>query len=205
MPRESRRGEASVTLRDGSLVRVRPIRASDRDRLVGAFNRLSGESRYRRFFAPLRELSGSTLSYLTEVDHHDHEALIALSAEGDMVGVARYVRETPGAPVAEAAITVIDDWHGRGLGRELLRRLAIRARREGVSQFSALVKVENPRALELLRGLGPSELTRDGDEYMLLIDLPQRGVGAKLASVLREAATGTMSVADSVVRAAARR
>lgn len=192
-------------LRDGSQIQVRPIRPADRRRLAEAFSRLSPESRYRRFFTPMSELSERALSYLTEVDHRDHEALVAISDEDLLVGVARYVRAAPGSRVAEAAITVSDDWQGRGLGRELLRRLAARARQEGVRQFTALVKVENPAAVELLRGLGPSELSRQADEYRLLIDLPQRGVGTMLNRALRAAAAGTLSLADSVVRAAVRR
>lgn len=196
---------ARLRLRDGSNVRVRPIRPEDRRPLEEAFARLSPESRYRRFFTPINQLSEGTLSYLTEVDHRDHEALVALSEDGRLVGVARYARATPGSPVAEAAITVADDWQGRGLGRSLLQRLAARARQEGVRQFSALVKVENPAAVEVLRGVGPSELSRQGDEYRLLIDLPERGVGTTLARALRAAAAGTVSLADTVARTAVRR
>jgi ribosomal protein S18 acetylase RimI-like enzyme len=184
---------------------VRPIRPDDRQPLAEAFARLSPESRYRRFFTPMNQLSEGTLSYLTEVDHREHEALVALSEDGSLVAVARYVRAEPDSRVAEAAITVIDDWQGRGLGRRMLQRLATRARKEGVRQFSALVKVENPTAVELLRGVGPSELRRHGDEYQLLIDLPERGVGIKLARTLRAAAAGTVSLVDTVARAAVRR
>jgi GNAT superfamily N-acetyltransferase len=67
------------------------------------------------------------------VDHHDHEAIIALDPlTGEGVGVARYVRAGADPEVAEVAVTVVDDWQGRGLGRALLERLAARARREGV-------------------------------------------------------------------------
>ena len=34
-------------------------------------------SRYRRFLTPMEKLSESQLTYLTDVDHHDHEAMIA--------------------------------------------------------------------------------------------------------------------------------
>lgn len=207
IPPERRRGEgrSRVRLRDGSRVVVRAIEPSDRERLVEAFARLSTESRYRRFFTPIRELTEDMVRYLTEVDHHDHEALIGVTEAGELVGAARYVRAGPGSPVAEAAITVIDDWQGRGLGRRLLERLATRAREEGVEQFSALVKVENPAAVEVLRGLGPSALTRRADEVNLLIELPKRGTGAKLARALRAAASGTVSMVDTAARAAVRR
>jgi|SRR5579884_3173907 len=188
------RGPRRAKLRDGSVVRVRAVRPADKALLRAAFDRLSEQSRYRRFFVPMRELTDRALAYLTEVDHHDHEALLALSEAGDEVlGVARYVRAGKDAQDAEAAITVVDDWQGRGLGRLLLRRLARRAREEGIRRFTALVKVENPAAVELLRGLGPSELTRDGSEFRLVIELPARGVGTKLARALRAAAAGLVS------------
>lgn len=187
-------------------VRLRPIRPGDRPLIVAAFERLSEESRYRRFFAPMKELTPAALAYLTEVDHHDHEAVVALTREGgDLVGVARYVRSESDPTQAEAAVTVIDEWQGRGLGRLLLQRLARRARAAGVRQFTALVKVENPAALELLRGLGPVQLAREGSEFRLVIDLPQRGMGVQLARALRAAAAGMVTLADSVAHRTGRR
>jgi hypothetical protein len=44
-------------------------------------NRLSEESRYRRFFSPVKELSEKTLAYLTEVDYVDHFAWIAIAMD----------------------------------------------------------------------------------------------------------------------------
>jgi len=188
-------------LSDGSRVILRPVSPEDKSLIRHAFARLSEESRYRRFFTPMTKLPETTLVYLTDVDHHDHEAIVAVPEDGvEVVGVARYVRDQADPGVAEAAITVIDDWQGRGLGGVLLRRLAARARQEGVRRFTALVKVENPAALELLRGLGPTEITRAGSEVELLIDLPRRGAGLKLARALRAAAAGTVSLADDMMR-----
>ncbi|MGZ4307295.1 MAG: hypothetical protein ACXVSL_20780, partial [Solirubrobacteraceae bacterium] len=61
---------APITLRDGSQVRVRQGHASDKELLRRGFERLSAESRYRRFLASMPELSEAMLSYLTDVDHH---------------------------------------------------------------------------------------------------------------------------------------
>jgi hypothetical protein len=69
---------------------IRPIAATDRDALAESFERLSPESRYLRFFSAISQLSSAQLDYLTDVDHHDHEALVAVDdATGDIVGVAR--------------------------------------------------------------------------------------------------------------------
>ena len=99
---------------------------------------------------PLIELSDEQLSYLTAVDHHDHEALLALDPErDDAVGVARFVRVSD--DVAECAIVVADEWQNRGLGGQLLDRLVERAREEDVERFTALVLAENTDALQAAR------------------------------------------------------
>ena len=158
----------------GDEVLIRPIRPDDKARLLDAFERLSPESRYRRFLFPIRRLPAAQLRYLTEVDHHAHEALQGvdpLTDEG--VGVARFVR-SPGDPtVAEVAVTVVDDWQGRGLGTALLHDLAARAREEGIERFSGSVLAENEPMIELLRGLGDVRTTGcDHGVVELLIDLP---------------------------------
>jgi nucleotide-binding universal stress UspA family protein/RimJ/RimL family protein N-acetyltransferase len=192
----------TVTLRDGSPVRIRPIAPDDKDALRAAWDRLSPESRYRRFFSAMPSLSDSMLAHLTEVDHHDHEALIAFDARGEgAVGVARYVRSTEDDAIAEVAITVVDAWHGRGLGKLLLGRLADRARREGVRRFSAMVMADNPRAVQVIRGLGDTRSSRDGAYVELRVELPaRRGAGADLSRLLRETATGSLVFVGGAVR-----
>jgi hypothetical protein len=67
-----------VVLRDGSHVRIRPGHHTDRDLLVRGFERLGPESRYRRFLTSTRKLGEKAVRYMTELDHHDHEAMVAL-------------------------------------------------------------------------------------------------------------------------------
>ena len=115
-----------VELRDGSWAQVRQIRPDDRDALRRGFERLSPESRYRRFLTPMEKLGESQLTYLTDVDHHDHEAMIALdlSTPGEVVG-SRALRAgcEERSDRAEAAVTVADDWQGKGLGGRLTQIL----------------------------------------------------------------------------------
>lgn len=189
----------TVWLRDGTPVRLRPIQPDDKRLLVRGFERLSEDSRYRRFFTPMSELPLAQLEYLTEVDHHDHEAILAVDEHGEPVGVARYIRSTSEPDAAEAAVAVVDDWQGRGVGRALLNRLATRARQEGVSRFTALVQADNQAALELIGGLPLSERSRDGSELQLVIKLPRRGLGAQLARALRAAAAGSLKAAGAML------
>ncbi len=144
-----------VTLRDGARIRVRPIEPDDKPVLQRGFERLSQESVYKRFLSPLTELRPMDLVYLTEVDHHDHEALIAFEEQtGEPIGVARYVRSAADPASAEFAITIVDDWQRRGVGTELMSQLTERAREEGVSRFTALLLAENHEMRGLLEKLG---------------------------------------------------
>jgi RimJ/RimL family protein N-acetyltransferase len=154
MPAEA--DESLITLRDGSRVLIRPIKPEDAPALEAGFERLSAQSRYQRFLSPMASLNQRALHYLTDVDHHDHEALVAIEPQTrDGVGVARYVRDPQHPERAEAAVTVVDDMQGRGLGTLLLELLEARAREEGIDAFYALVLATNHEMLDVLRRLGP--------------------------------------------------
>jgi GNAT superfamily N-acetyltransferase len=146
---------APVELRDGSRVHIRQARRTDRDLLVRGFERLSPESRYRRFLTPMHELDEKTLRYLTDLDHRDHEAMVALDESGEGVGVARYVRSAARPDTAEVAVAVVDSWQGRGLGTILLQAISVRARDEGVRTFTALMLASNHEMMDLFEHLGP--------------------------------------------------
>ncbi len=191
----------AIRLRDGSVVALRPITRDDKQLLREGFERLSLESRYRRFFSPLPKLSSAQLRYLTEVDHHDHEALVATDpATGALVGVARYIRSTDERNVAEIAVTVGDDWQGRGVGSALQDVLADRAREEGIDTFSAVVQADNERSLRMLEGLGEFVLSSAGNTVELRIALPERGAGAPWQDVMRAAAARSLLVVGSAVQ-----
>jgi RimJ/RimL family protein N-acetyltransferase len=143
-----------VVLRDGSAVLIRPVRPVDAPLLADGFARLSARSRQLRFLTPKQELSPAELRYFTDVDHHDHEALGALDHPGGRgVGIARYVRDADDPQAAEIAVTIIDDWQGRGLGTELVAQLSERARSAGIRRFTALVAADNPAMAGLLRNV----------------------------------------------------
>lgn len=102
------RASETFRSRDGAILQVRPIRADDRDGLQAAFRRLGPESRYRRFLTAKQELTEAELTWLTDVDHRDHEALVAVDDHGELVGVARYIRLADRPATAEVAVTVVD-------------------------------------------------------------------------------------------------
>jgi GNAT superfamily N-acetyltransferase len=199
-----------VTLPDGARIEIRPVRPDDKEAIADGFDRLSTRSRYRRFFAPLERLTPADLRYLTEVDHHAHEALIAYDKEtGQSLGVARFVinaGETASAGVdekpvfAELAVTVVDDWQQRGVATALLERLLARAREEGVTHFVALILDENDEAMALFRHLAPegTQPRRSASGHLeLVIRLPEPGTPlgeTPLGEALRETAEHRITI-----------
>ena len=165
-----------VVLRDGSQVQIREVRGSDAPLLADGFARLSARSRQQRFLSPKHSLSAAELRFLTEVDHHDHEAIGALSpADGRGVGIARYIRD-PGDPeAAEIAVTIADDWQGRGLGTELLARLSERARQEGICRFTATIAYGNAAMATLLQNMGAELAGHDHGTVDYVVDLDRTG------------------------------
>jgi len=161
-----------LVLADGGVVAVRPLVPGDRAELAAAVERLSERSRYLRFAAPKPRLTERELDHLVAVDHHGSEALVAFDpATGRGIGVARYA-PVPGAPrVADVAVTVADEWQGRGLGTALLARLVARARAEGHVALRASVLAVNRASLALLRRAGFRLRENGGTLLELELDL----------------------------------
>jgi GNAT superfamily N-acetyltransferase len=179
-----------VELRDGSHVRIRQGHHTDRDLLVRGFERLGPESRYRRFLTPMRELGKKTVRYMTEMDHHDHEAMIALDERGeDGIGDAFYVRDPKRPATAEVAVTVVDAWQGRGVGTLLLDVITARARDEGIRTFTALMLARNDEMMHLFERLGPVTIVgRASGTVEIEVAIPCIVVAGELGDLLRLAA-----------------
>jgi acetyltransferase len=138
-----------LTLLDGTTVFVRPIAPEDKPLLLDGLRRISPETAMRRFLSPKTSFSAKELRYLTEVDQHDHIALVAVRA-GCLIAVARCVRVS--ADTADVAVVVGDPWQGLGLGRRLMRVLADAAEHEGITRFAGTMLADNRPALRLMRG-----------------------------------------------------
>ncbi len=175
---------------------VGPLEPHDRARYLAGLEHASAESLHKRFMSPVTGLSESQLRYLLEVDHRDHEALLAIDEDGgEAVGVARFVRLAGRPEVAESAVIVVDAWQGCGLGKALSAILAERARELGIARFEALLLLENKAMMSLLRSFGPVRTTgREGAAVVVEVDLPETGIGEHMAGVLRVAASGGVEV-----------
>jgi GNAT superfamily N-acetyltransferase len=199
---------AAERLIDGTAVRLRLLRPSDRDGLVAGFRLLSPESRYRRFFTPTPRLSEAMLRRLIDTDNENHLAIVAERMDGDVpsgegLGIARFIRLADAPDTAEAAIVVLDSAQRRGLGRILLLALVEAARERGIRKFRTHVQPDNEPAQRLLHELEPQAKARVEDG-LRVFDLPLPEAAAvvepkdPLYRFLRFAAEGVVMIVKSL-------
>lgn len=147
----------TVTLTDGRKVRLRPIRAADKELVEEGFEAMSEEARYARFMTHKTSLTERELRYLTEVDGVNHFALIALHARvvsrDRGIGTARFVRLSDDPTVAEPALTIIDDFHGQGLGGFMLGRMLEAAWERDIRRFRFELLAGNVAMKKLVESL----------------------------------------------------
>lgn len=151
-----------VRLRDGTEAVVVPLVPANRDALRSEYAHLSAETRFGRFLAAVPELTDTMLDHLVdEVDGTDHVALVLLVTTPDgtelPLGLARILRYPDDPTAADVAVTVVDDWQGRGVATALLDVL-MRHRPPGVQRIDTVVNAGNRASLAMLRRLGDVEV-----------------------------------------------
>jgi RimJ/RimL family protein N-acetyltransferase len=192
-----------VTLRRGDVVRIRQVRPDDAPALVRAYANLGEQSRYRRFFTVMPELPEATLKAAVEVDHVDHEALVAVPLlSTEIVGECRFIRLPDQVDTAEVGVTVVDAWLGRGLGSALLACLSERAVEAGIEYLTAEVLAENQAVLGLLPSLGQVETESRGPVVTARVELgePSRQAHPDRLDLLTAAARGDIVVLPVLLR-----
>ena len=160
------------------------------------FARLTPESRYRRFLSPRRELTAGELTFFTDIDHLNHEAVAAVDQrDGAIVGVARYVRHGDRADVAEVAIEVADAFQRMGIGTALARLTIQYAHANGLTLLTATTLWENRAARGLLRQHGFRARQSHGGEIDYELKLEEPGLATvKTAPTSARSPTPTPSV-----------
>lgn len=154
-------------LRKGGRVQIRPSRAGDDEVIKQVFERLSPESRYLRFFSARSSLGDGLAKSLTDIDHARHCAWAVFDPDepsgiegitsGLPVAAARLIRDLDDATSAEAALTVVDAYHNRGIGRFLIELLVHTAADMQVTTLRFEILRENR---SMLRLIGAMDATR---------------------------------------------
>ena len=156
----------------GLRFRVRPISPSDKELLQRGFGELSERSQYLRFFNVNNKLSDAHLEYLTEVDGIQNVAWGILDESGKEpipVGVGRFVKLKDEQGVAEVAITIIDSYQKKGLGKVLFVTLNILAGQIGVEKLRTYVLSENRFVLDSLKKFGV--LNQENEGPVTIVDI----------------------------------
>ena len=147
--------EHEITLKDGTVVHIRPIRPDDAPRLQQLHSRLSLQTAYQRFFTIVKRLTSDWAQILATVDYQRRLALVVEApggAEPELIAVGRYdaLDALDEKDTVEIAFVVQDGWQNRGLGTilfdEILRAAAARSYR----RFRAYVLADNRRMLDLI-------------------------------------------------------
>jgi GNAT superfamily N-acetyltransferase len=149
-------GSFSLIDRQGCEVLFRPLVPADRPTVASLFPGLSALTRFRRFNSLHANLSDQQLTSLFDLDYRDRFAwAVEIACDGMTapVAVGRYARYA-GTRRVDVAITIRDEWHGRGLGGSLLDTLIITAHHNGFIALQTIVTADNQAMLHLLRQRG---------------------------------------------------
>jgi len=178
---DDREFRQALTLRDGTPVTIRAVRADDRERLVAAFHKLDPGTIYTRFFSFVKEIPAASLAHVAQVDFDHFGALVVTIGSGDdetVIGGASYIVDASitDAKAAEIAFTIEEDYQGRGLASRLLALLATIARRHGITRFEADVLGGNSPMLAVFERCGlPTRRRSAGGVVHLTFDLAAPG------------------------------
>ncbi|MHA1961996.1 MAG: GNAT family N-acetyltransferase [Candidatus Thorarchaeota archaeon] len=146
-----------TTLKDGTPILVRLYEPHDSEEIYAGLRKLSDSSTYLRFMTGLSSLPDERLVELKKIDHEHHLAICAFDLSKDPMvgmGIARYVRTEDDAQIAEAAVTVLDEYQNKGLGTELLYLLTKLASEKGIDHLRAHVLSTNKPILAIARSAG---------------------------------------------------
>ncbi|SEA09275.1 GNAT family N-acetyltransferase [Microbulbifer marinus] len=176
----------TVTLGNGRRVMIRPVCRNDGQLEKDLIEGLSPETRRDRFIGGSCKASEKLIELLTDNDHQQHEAFIAV-ADSDhaqrAVAVAHYALDDDGHG-CECAVVVSDAWQGLGLGSRMLQRLIDSAREHNLDRIYSIESADNVRVKGFAKSMGFS-CKADPRDYTLLtysLDLHQPAFGPTVAA-----------------------
>ena len=142
--------------RSGEVVKVRFVEPGDAEPLRAYVRALSPESRFRRFFGPIRELPGNLLDHFIHLGEHDEFSVVATMTVDGMeiiVGEARYALH-PDDDSVEFGLSISDIWQGHGIGTAVLRNMECRAASFGATRIYGDALRSNESMIALARKAG---------------------------------------------------
>jgi acetyltransferase len=159
--------ESVAQLRDGTVLRMRPLRPEDEPLLHDLAAHMSHEDLRLRFFTPLPGLSHTVAARLSQLDY-DRELALLVERDGMALGVVHFFAD-PDKLRAEYAIAVRSDWKGRGVGYLLMTRLIDVARQRGIGELVGEVLRENEPMLQMCHELDFTIVPDPSDPSIVLV------------------------------------
>jgi GNAT superfamily N-acetyltransferase len=166
-------------------INIRPASPADLAALGDFFAGLSVQTRYLRFFAPVRP-TPAMLHLLSGGGAHV-DAVVAVRG-GVIIGHAMAAdqpategpqrpgtaRDPVGPIVTDIGVVVADAWQGRGVGSALVRALVTRAQARGVTSMAMEILHVNRRVLAMIERRWPvAETGRFRESASIHIRLPR--------------------------------
>lgn len=187
-----------VTMRDGTVLHLRPVLPGDVERTANGPVEFSTETLYRRFQS-MRSPTKSLLTYLFAVDYRDHFVFVLTEGfDGPVVADVRFVRDVHRPDEAEVAFIVGDAYQGRGIGTFMMSAISVAARYDGVQRFTARVLSDNYAMRSILDRYGAAWRRDDLNVVVTEIAVPpveELPLGRELVTQIRQ-------MARQVIRAA---
>ncbi len=155
------------TMKDGTEVTIRPIRAEDEPLMADFHQELSDRTVTMRYLAPILLGDRVTHERLARITHNDYDREIALVVEGEengrqsIFGVARLSKLRGTDEEARFTMLISDRHQGQGLGRELLKRIIKIGRDEKIERIIALMSPDNQVMRHLFRSMRFSSFEND--------------------------------------------
>ncbi|MGE5442992.1 MAG: GNAT family N-acetyltransferase, partial [Ignavibacteriales bacterium] len=159
--------ESYHTLKDGTVVLLRPIRPEDEPLMFELFNTFSKKTIAYRFFHFIKVTTHEQLIRFTQIDYDREIAIIAVCqppGRERVLGVGQVIFE-PREEKAEFAAMVGDPWQGKGLGGKLIEACISIAKERGVKLLWGEVIFENRPMINLFKKMGFNIEKRDGSLY----------------------------------------
>jgi len=163
-----------IRVADGVSCNIRPIRPEDAQLEKDFVNGLSADAKHFRFMHTFQKLPLDMLARFTQIDYDREMALIAVIEEGGVereIGVARYAINPDGTS-CEFAVTVADDWQGKGIARQLMHALIDYARQRGIRRMDGDILADNARMLKFAQSLGFVRNNRKSDHELVRVEKP---------------------------------
>ncbi len=159
----------TISTRSGLSLSVRPATPSDEADLASFFDQVREDDRRFRFLAASDHVRHEQLEPLVEADHYRSESFLAFDSDGGQLVASGLLACDAGFDTAEVAISVREDYRGKGVGWAMLDLLAREAERRGVRRVISIEDRNNHAAIELEREKGFVPEPVEGDPTLVLL------------------------------------